>query len=395
MTNLPTGADRRVLEVAQLLKEASHGGYTAQAKLKEAAVSTSDFPGIFNEIKNYQLQAKYALEEPQVWQKIARTTKVNDFRATEFVDLGWDDAANDNILAANGGAPNIPGALPNIPEGTEYPTAFGLYSSKESLAVQKQGTRVPVTFEAIINDQWNIIDEIPTWAVRTARNSEDIEITKQLASEFGTGINTTYFNAANENLLRFGTNVAGKAALTRDTLKAALKQANNMKSGPNKNRPVRFQKFAVVIPEALRDVAEEIMDMPKTWLVTDSNISPTGPVQYQKTFSFGNNFEFVIDPWLDQIDQVTGDTAWYVVPYAGEGLRTSLAMGFLNGYEQPELRVHNDQGTLLSGGGINPRQGNFRNDTWELRLRTIKGAAALNGGLGTVASDGTAAPTIV
>ena len=45
MTNLPTGADRRVLEVAQLLKEASHGGYTAQAKLKEAAVSTSDFPG--------------------------------------------------------------------------------------------------------------------------------------------------------------------------------------------------------------------------------------------------------------------------------------------------------------------------------------------------------------
>lgn len=380
--------DKRVDQITDWLKGASSGSYTAQAALKEA-VSTSDFPAVFTDIKTAQLQAKYALVDTQIWRKIARKVTVPNFLPQSFIDLGWDDSALDNLLVSNGGRRTAPGTLPNIPEGTEYPTAFKLYSSAEQLEIRKAGARVEFTFEAIINDQWNIVDDLPNWLLRVATDSEDAAITSVFVDiETGAGLNTSYFNAANNNLLKFGTNADGTAALTRDTLKAALKQANSHKAGPNENRPVKFSKFALVVPAALEDVAQEILDMPTTYLVTDGNL------QYTDTFSFGARFEVVVDPWLDVINTVSGETNWFIVPFAGEGVRTSLALGFLNGYDRPELRVHNDTGLYLGGGQVPARQGSFRNDDWELRIRHIFGEVALNGGIGTVASTGTAAPTV-
>ena len=375
--------DKRILEVAGWLKAASQGSYMAQANLKEAAVSTSDFPSVFTDIKNAQLQAKYALVENRVWNKIARKITVPNFLPQSFIDLGWDDSAFDNLLAANGGYKTTPGTLPNVPEATEYPTAFKLYSSAEQLEIRKAGARVNFTFEAIINDQWNIVDDLPTWLLRTALDSEEVAVTRLLSD--GDGPNSAYFNAGNGNLLKFGTNVDGQASLTRDSLKAALKQANSHKAGPNSNRPVRFNKFALVVPPSLEDLARELQDTPRTFLVTDGNL------QYPATFDYGHSFEIVVLDWLEVVDETHGSTGWYVVPFAGEGTRTALALGFLNGHEAPELRVHNETGLYLGGGQVPLREGSFLNDTWELRIRHIYGEVALNGGIGTVASSGQAA----
>lgn len=382
--------NKRVDQITDWLAAASNGNYLAQANLKEA-ISTSDFPSVFTDIKNAQLQAKYALESEQgLWRKVARKISVPNFLPQSFIDLGWDDAAFDNILATNGGHKTVKGGLPNVPEGTEYPTAFKLYSSEEQLEIRKAGARIPFTFEAIINDQWSIVDDLPQWLLRTALDSEDIEVTSLLVdAEDGDGLNAAYFNASNGNLVKFGTNADGVVALTRDTLKAALKQANGYKTGVNSNRPVRFSKFALVVPAALEDTAREIVAGPRQFVVTDGNL------QYTETFEFGANFEIVVDPWLDRINTVSGDTNWFVVPYAGEGVRTALGLGFLNGHDRPELRVHNETGLYLGGGAVPVREGSFLNDTWELRIRHIYGGVALNGGIGTVGSVGTAAPTTV
>lgn len=376
----------RVDQITDWLAAASKGNYTAQANLKES-LSTSDFPAVFTDIKNAQLQARYALVENRFWQKLARKVTVPNFLPQSFIDLGWDDSAFDNILATNGGKRTIPGALPNVPEGTEYPTAFKLFSSNEQLAIRKSGARIPFTFEAIINDQWNIVNDLPTWLLRTALDSEDIEVSELLTD--GDGVNSAYFNAPNGNLLKFGANVDGQAAFTRDTLKAALKQANSHKTGPNNNRPVKFSKFAVVVSSAMYQDAIDIVNGPKTFTVTDGNL------QYIETFDFGVAFEIVENSWLDVIDATHGSTAWYVVPFAGEGARTALGLGFLIGHEAPELRVHNQTGLYLGGGDVPVREGSFLNDAWELRIRHIYGGVALNGGIGTVASSGQAAPTLV
>lgn len=381
--------DTRVDQVTDWLKAASQGSYTAQANLKES-IATSDFPAIFTDIKNAQLQAKYALVENRFWQKIAKKITVPNFLPQSFIELGWDDSAFDNILATNGGKRTIPGSLPNVPEGTEYPTAFKLYSSSEQLEIRKSGARIPFTFEAIVNDQWNIVDELPQWLLRTALDSEDIEVTELLTD--GDGPNDAYFNATNKNLFKFGTNVDGQAALTRDTLKAALAQANSYMAGPNSNRPVRFAKFAVVVSSSQYQATLDIVNGPKQFLVTGPADVNGNTLQYTETFSFGAAFEVIENPWLEVIDSVHGATSWYVVPYAGQGTRTSLGLGFLTGYDRPELRVHNETGLYLGGGAVPARQGSFLNDTWELRIRHIYGAVALNGGIGTVGSSGQAAP---
>ena len=378
--------DARINQVTDWLAGASKGDFLARAHLKEAAVSTSDFPAIFTDIKTAQLQAKYALVDTRNWQKIARRVALPNFLPQSFLDLGWDDSAFDGLLATNGGYPTTPGTLPNVPEATEYPMAFKLYSSEETLSIRKAGARIPVTFEAIINDQWGLIDDLPNWLLRTALDSEEVEVTKLLTD--GDGPNSAIFNAGNGNLLKYGTNTDGQAALTRDTLKAALRQANSFRSGPNGNRPVKFNKFALVVPSALLETANDIVNGPRVLTITDGN------VQYVETFEFGVQFEIVENTWLEVVDTTRGATGWYVVPFAGEGVRTGLALGFLQGHEAPELRVHNETGLYLGGGQVPAREGSFLNDTWELRIRHIFGGAGLNKGIGMVASTGQAAPTV-
>ena len=334
------------------------------------------------------MQEKYQLQEEQIWRKIAKPVTVPNFLPQQMIDLGWDDSAMDNLLAENGGHRTIPGGLPNVPEGTEYPTAFKLYSSQEQITTRKNGARVPVNFETFINDQWNVLAEIPDFLVRASVIGEDDAVSVQLADADGTGLNTDNFNSAKGTLLKYGTNTVGTASLTRETIKAALRQAQSFKAGPNKNRPVTFSKFALVIPQALKTVAEDIMALPVQITVTNGN------AQYVTTFSYGENFEIVVNPRLDVINTTNGDTAWYVVPYAGEGTRTSLAQVFLQGFESPELRVHNETGLLLGGGTLDPTMGSFRNDTWEMRIRHIYDGAALNDMLGSVASTGTEKPKL-
>ncbi len=379
--------ERRLLGFAEKLGQAYKGSYIARAEIKEAAISTSDFSGLFTDVTSVQLLEQYELETEQVWTKIARRLNVPNFLPQSFQELGWDDSAFNDLLAVNGGYSTVEGALPNVPEGTEYPTAFKIFSSQEQISTKKNGARVPVTFETFINDQWGILESLPTELATTAKNSEDAAVSRIFADNDTADFNDAYFNAPNGNLLKYGTNTDGTAALTRETLKAALTQANSFKGGPNSNRPVTFGKFAVVISQAMKPIADAIMDLPTSYTETDGNKT------YNVTWNYGADFEFVVNPWLDVINTVTGDTAWYVVPFAGEGKRASLGLTFLDGFEIPELRVHNDQGLLLAGGAVNPRHGSFRNDTWEIRVRHIFEQAALNDGRGTVGSRGTATPT--
>lgn len=386
MTYTASEYNARVKDITDWLAAASKGNFVAQAKLKEAAVSTSDFPAIFTDIKTAQLQARYALEDKRNWQKIAKRITVPNFKPQAFMELGWDDSAFDKILATNGGYKTTAGTLPNIPEATEYPVAFKLYASQEQLEIRKSGARIPFTFEAILNDEWGIVDDLPQWLLRVALDSEEAEVTSLLTD--GDGPNSVYFNAQNGNLLKFGTNTDGTAKLTRDTLKAALKQANSYKAGPNSNSPVRFSKFAVVVPSAMYEDVQEIVNGPRQFVVRDGNL------EFIDTFEFGAAFEVVENTWLERMDATTGSTAWYVVPFAGEGQRTALALGFLQGHEAPEVRVHNETGVYLGGGQVPLREGSFLNDTWEMRIRHIYGGVAINKGLGTVASNGTATPTV-
>lgn len=84
--------------------------------------------------------------------------------------------------------------------------------------------------------------------------------------------------------------------------------------------------------------------------------------------------EFVVDPFLDQLNtHAKAATTWFVVPKPGSA-RPALWAAKLRGHEQPDLRVKADQGNQVGGGAIAFDEGSFELDTIEWRARHVLGA---------------------
>ena len=86
-------------------------------------------------------------------------------------------------------------------------------------------------------------------------------------------------------------------------------------------------------------------------------------------------------------------TSWILAPKggnAGGAGDVTIGMAFLAGEEQPEVRVSGLAGYTPSGAQIDWRAGSFDNDTFDLRVRVVNGAGAVNP-LPLIMSNGTAA----
>jgi hypothetical protein len=100
----------------------------------------------------------------------------------------------------------------------------------------------------------------------------------------------------------------------------------------------------------------------------------------------GSRVTIVVNDWLTKIN--SGATSyWFLIPVPGQSLNPAVALGFLRGYETPELRIKANGGLYLGGGAVPAREGSFDNDDWEMRIRHIA-----TGGFivpaGTLASTG-------
>jgi len=60
-----------------------------------------------------------------------------------------------------------------------------------------------------------------------------------------------------------------------------------------------------------------------------------------------------------------------LIPVPSQSLNPSVALGFLRGYETPELRIKANGGLFIGGGDVPTRNGSFDNDDWEMRIRHI------------------------
>ena len=85
------------------------------------------------------------------------------------------------------------------------------------------------------------------------------------------------------------------------------------------------------------------------------------------------------------LDNLPGN-AWFIIP-APSAPRPAFYVGFLAGYETPDMRYKADQGNSLGGGSLSADAGSFDDDTIYYRVRHIVGAAA-GDPMFTYASDG-------
>lgn len=355
--------NERVEEIVEQLDKALDGDARAQgaikAEIKEVTEShsTSDFPEVFRSVTQAAFLDQYSQIE-SVYTQYTRPYNVNNLRPQSFYSLFMDLS---NMPDTNGGYDTLkeqPGGLARIPELTEFPT-FSFSASESSFGVAKYGARVNFSFEMLLNDEWGVLETLPNQLAVLARNQEDIVSTEVLASP--TGPNADFFNAANGNL------IAGNPHLSVDSLDAAINSINTRTLNGN---PVRVDNLALVVPPALEREARRIVSV-SSFLVEDEN----------GTYNIANpvsGVTVIVNPWLATIDKsATVNTTWYLVPFAGAGLRPSIVFSKIRGRETPELRIASATGNYLGGGEVPGREGSFVNDDIEFRVRHFVGAAGI------------------
>lgn len=358
---------KRQVEAAKLLEGALRGDKMDKLKLQEG-ISTSDLPVQLTPTINKIMLENYQAA-PKVWSSFATRLVVDDFRPVTFQNLRYDDDGKDNA-----GDTFRDGSLPTVGEYDEYPTAGWFSVTEQTMQVKKAGQRIRFSWEAIINDgNIGLLERLPLELAQKAAGKEDEEVTKQLVASGG--LNTANFKSANGNLL------SGNGALTLENLEKAIEAANKQTYNGNLIAPVT--RFALVIPRALEMTARRILAVQSVETASTSGSVTTKTITGNP---IGSQVEIVVNDWITRINTGAG-AYWFLIPVPAASLNPSVALGFLRGYETPELRIKMNGGTFLGGGDVPARDGSFDNDDFEMRIRHIA-----TGGFivpaGTIASTG-------
>ena len=357
------------VEAAKLLEGALRGDRQDKLKLQEG-IATSDLPVQLAPVINKILLQNYEAT-PKVWDQFATRLVVDDFRRQQYLNLRYEDEGMDNQ-----GDKFREGSLPTVGEYDEYPTAGWFSVTESDFAVKKAGQRVRFSWEAVVNDgNISLLERLPIELGLKAAGKEDEEVTKQLVATGG--LNTANFKSANNNLL------SGNPALTLESLEAAIEAANLQQYNGKLIQPV--SQFALVIPRALEMTARRILAVTSVETTTTSGSVATKRITGNP---IGSQITIVVNDWITKIN--SGASAyWFLIPVPSATLNPSVVLGFLRGFEAPELRVKSASGQYFGGGDVPENYGSFDNDDWQMRIRHIA-----TGGFfvpaGTIASTGAA-----
>jgi hypothetical protein len=359
----------RQIEAAKLLEGALRGDRQDKLKLQEG-ISTSDLPVQLAPTINKIMLENYA-DQPKVWDQFAQRLVVDDFRPVNYMNLAYEDEGLDNA-----GDKFRNGSLPTVGEYDEYPTAGWFSITEHDFQVKKSGSRVRFSWESIVNDgNISLLERLPLELARKAAGKEDEEVTKQLVT--ASGLNTDNFKSGNQNLL------ASNPVLSLEALEAAITAANVQTYNGKSITP--FSRFVLVVPQALELTAKKILAIQQVRVETTSGSTVTSTVAGNPIAS---QIQIVVNPWIKKIyNNSNADKFWFLLPVPSDTLNPGIVLGFLRGYEAPELRVKANAGLYLGGGAVPAREGSFDNDDFEMRIRHIA-----TGGFmlptGTIASTG-------
>lgn len=380
----------RLQEVSELVEGALSGSGRAQGAIKdeihrsqrediEESHSTSDFPTALKAITNVAFLDQYSQIE-SIYPQYTRQYNVNNLRPQSFYSLAAD---RQFLPDSNGGVPTVkgaPGGIPRIPELTEFPT-ISFTASETSFSVAKYGARVNFSFEMLLNDEWGVLETLPTQLAQLARNQEDIVATEVLASS--TGPDTTFFNNTNQNLVTIANGFAANNPVL--SVDAVLNAVSVIRSKTYNGNPVTVSAFSLMVPPALEALARKLLNV-STFQITDP---VNGVYDIPNPIS---DINLIVNPWLTVIDKsANANKTWYLLPTGSQGIRPAVVFSKIRGRETPELRIASANSTYLGGGEVPGSEGDFLNDDIQFRVRHFVGAAGIAFETAAV-STGTAAP---
>ena len=348
---------RQLIEAANFIRDIKEGR-TPIYRLQEA-MTRSDFPLLFADILDRQMLGAYKETQP-TWQAYARRSVVPDFR-------------NVKRFAMDGAE----GRLDEIDETEEYKKR-SLQERKDEFSVRKFGNRLDLSWEAMINDDFDNFLDIPNRLARAARRTEAHFATSLFVDKKGP--HASLFKEANNNIVQ---DSEGKQPpLSIEALQTAMTLLS--KQVDFDGEPILVD---LVVPPALRVVAENILNA--TEIRTTVNGGAEGQ-ELRVANWMKNGLRLQVEPWIPHIATTeNGNSSWFLFGSPTDG-RPALELGFLRGNEEPALYERLPNARRVGGGGGNAME-SFEDDTRAWRVRHVLGGTRLTGTGGeksAVASNG-------
>lgn len=374
--NLYANAHPLALKEMADLADAVINGERVKKEIFLERLGTPDGVFAFANLTNVQLQAEYA-RTPSIWQKFAQRMVVQDFRNINWVSL---DYSFDNFKAADKGVVRAAGALPKVAEGEKY-QAFSLSSDTQNFAVEKFGAQFGMTWEAFVNDPYNVVARIPVIFRNAAVDTLDANATRAL---FAAADAQPHLAAKAATLTPTGVAVAADQVLNFHSLSEARAQLKQKKD--RNGNPVITGKLVLNVGPALISTAEAILSQ-QTYKIR--NGTATNFTELEGAVNLGD-IEIVENKYLPFY--AGNDTTWILSPLGGDGgpVGPAVTQAFLAGEEEPEIRVSGLAGYTPNGNALPFTSGSFDTDTFDMRVRVVNGAGSVNP-LPLILSDGTAA----
>jgi hypothetical protein len=328
-----------IVEAANLWKRVFDGDIRAAVQVREA-LSTSDlFVSATGDVLDRELLQAYS-DITAEWQKFASRSLVRNFKPKKLVDL-------------MGGRTK----LDAVPELTAYPGAK--HDTREfSIQVAKYGRQFGFSWEALVNDDLDELQQIPGTFGQAAALTETANALAIIA-DLSTGApNTAYFKDYSA-IAGYGTlnTTPGTAALTAASLQTAIEAIGQRTD--NDGELVPPPPLTLVVGPALAFTAESILNVVE--------------VRTQNGTGSGSTITVAANPLrgkvaLQVVSSLPG-SAWFVVPTPNQG-RPAVVSAFLRGFETPDIRQKNG-----AGAGVSPDSGDFDDDSVRYRVRHVHGAA--------------------
>lgn len=324
------------------------------------AMGTADFPLLMGDVLDRQLLGTY-METPQTWATYCRRGTVPDFRTVKR-------------FAVDGAE----GVLPSVGEKAPYLPQV-LSETRYTYSVSKYGRLIKWDWEAFINDDLDALgSSSPARLGRAARRSED-KFATQLHVD-ANGPHASLYTSGNKNII----NTTNGAASTNPVLGVAGLQDAFTVLGLQVDadgEPIGVDGVILEVGPALAVTAKNLLNATQIILGADSasqRVLTTNWMQQMVTL--------VVNPYIPIVaSSANGKTTWFVhaLPTVG---RPAMELGHLRGHETPELfqKLSNQ---VRVGGGSNPMDGSFEDDTTGFKVRHVFGGTTLDP-KSTVGSNG-------
>lgn len=324
-------------------------------RLLMEALSTSDFPLLFGDIIDRQLLANYQETVP-TWDSYTKRATVRDFRSV-------------NRFAVSGAE----GVLDPVNEQEEYP-ARTLGEARYQYAVVKHGARIPFSWEAMINDDLDALKDIPARFARASRRSEEKFVTELFVDT--NGPHASLYTSGNANI------VTGNPVLSVAGLQTGFQVLAAQRDSDGE--PIRIEAVTLVVPPALEVTAQNILNA--TIIRMTANGGATGQ-EIEAANWMRAKVKLAVNPYIPIVAATAdGNTSWYLFADPANG-RPALELGFLRGYEQPQIFMKSPNATRVGGGAVDPMDGDFDTDSIQYKVRHVFGGSRIDPKM-TVASEG-------